>query len=137
MKKTIFLFLSVIAIFALFQTTEAISQNKPVLYFCEKYDADRGEIGQSSTFTTGFLTVMVKDDKPLGLTGVTIQFDKYDIYTETFTFYKKFNYTVTPDMKYIFFAGKDLSFDEAGVFRVYLLDEKGKTVTAAIVIIKS
>ena len=137
MKKIVLLFLAVIAVFSLFQINDAFSQSKPVLYFCERYDEDKGEIGQSSTFTTGFLTVMVKGDYPLGLKAVTIQFDKYNVSTETFAFYKKFNYTVTPDMKYIFFAENDLSFDEPGVYRVYLLDENGKTVTAGVVIIKS
>lgn len=137
MKKIFLFFLAVFAIISLIKTTEVISQSKPVLYFCERYDEEKGEIGQSSTFSKGFLTVMVKDDNPLGLTSVTIQFDKYNVNTETFSFYKKFNYTVTPDMKYIFFEGKDLSFDEPGVYRVYLLDGNGKTVTAGVVIIKS
>ena len=101
------------------------------MYFCEKYDG--GEVGISDRFSTGYLTVMVKCEYALGLTDVTIQFDKFNCNTGKFDYYKDFPYTVTADMKYIYFASKDLSFDKPGIYRVFLLDGARKTVASALI----
>ena len=113
------------------------SQNKPLLYFCEKYDKIRGEIGQSSTFTPGQFTVMVKSEKELGLEDVSIQIDAYNTVNEKFIFLREVKFKITPDMKYIFFANDDIRIDEPGVYRVYLLDSGGKSLTHGVIIIKS
>jgi hypothetical protein len=76
---------------------------------------------------------MVKCSYELGLSAVSVQFDKYDCNTGTFKYYSKFNYNVKPDMKYIFFEGKDLNFKTPGIYRVFLLDEYDKTVTSGLV----
>jgi hypothetical protein len=107
-----------------------------VLYFCERYDSDQGEISISDRFYTGHLTVMVKCDYALGLRDVNVQYDKYNPRTGSFEYYKKFNFEVTPDMKYIFFSktkGNDMSFDDPGIYRVFLLDSKGKTVASGLI----
>jgi hypothetical protein len=135
MKKLYVLF-SVLALFAFFGATSHVqAQNGPVLYFCEKYTGD-GEVGISDRFTTGYLTVMVKCDYALGLSDVSIQFDKYNPSSRSFSFYKKFNYSVKPDMKYIYFAkntSSDMRFDDTGIFRVFLLDNNGATVASALI----
>jgi len=134
MKKIVsgfFIFLIIITCGNLFP------QNKPLLYFCEKYDKIRGEIGQSSTFTPGQFTVMVKSEKELGLEDVSIQIDAYNTVTENFSFLKEVKFKITPDMKYIFFSNDDIRIDEPGVYRVYLLDSRGKSVTHGVIIIKS
>jgi hypothetical protein len=116
--------------------TRTYAQSEPVLYFCEKYDDDRGEIGVADRFTTGYLTVMVKCDRALKLEDVNIQFDKWDEDDKDFKFYKKFNYTIDRDMKYVFFTKNDesdMSFDEPGFYRVFLLDEDGETVASSLV----
>lgn len=113
----------------------AAAQSQPVLYLCEKY-GNNGEVGISDRFTKGYLTVMVKSDEALGLTECAIQFDKWDPYSAKFKYYKKFNYTIEPDMSYVYFnrnSESDLSFDEVGFFRVYLLDEDGNTVASNLV----
>ncbi len=112
------------------------AQSSPVMYFCEKYDQDQGEIGISDRFTKGYLTVMVKAEKALGLKNVYIEFDKYNFYSHKFEYYKKFNYTIDPDMKYVFFAkneDSDLKFEEAGFYRVFLLNDKDETVASALI----
>jgi len=112
------------------------AQTSPVMYFCERYDADRGEIGISDRFSKGYLTVMVKAEKPMGLREVHIQFDKYSCYNGKFEFYKKYNFTVEPDMKYIFFTHNDesdMKFDETGFYRVFLLDDHDDTITSALI----
>ena len=112
------------------------AQSQPVLYFCERYDEDDGEIGVSDRFTTGYLTVMVKSSTALGLTSVHIQFDRYNQSSGKFEFYKKFDYTIEKDMKYVFFKrndDSDLSFDKPGFYRVYLLNKNDKTVASALV----
>ena len=129
--------LSLIAVFAFALATfgfnaEAQAQNSPVLYFCESYGS-YGEVGISDRFTSGFLTVMVKADDPIGLTDVSVQFDQYNPSTRSFSYYKKFPYTVSPDMSYIYFAGDDLSFDTPGIYRVFLLDNNDKTVASALI----
>ncbi len=114
----------------------ANAQNGPVLYFCERYDPDQGEISISDRFYTGYLTVMVKCDYALGLRDVTIQYDRYNSRSGKFEYYKKFNFNVEPDMKYIYFSktkSNDMSFDETGFYRVFLLDSKGKTIASGLI----
>jgi hypothetical protein len=113
----------------------AAAQSEPVLYFCEKYGRD-GEVSVSDRFTTGYLTVMVKCDYALDLDDVSIQFDKYNSRNKKFEYYKKFDYVIEPDMKYVFFAKNnesDLKFEEPGFYRVFLLDDRDKTVASALI----
>lgn len=115
---------------------ELSAQSEPVLYFCEKYDSDKGEIGVSDRFTKGYLTVMVKCDHALNLEDVHIQFDKYNFRTGEFDYYKKFDYTIEKDMSYVFFAknsDSDLKFEEAGFYRVFLLDSDDSTIASALI----
>lgn len=111
------------------------AQNEPVLYFCEKYGRN-GEVGVSDRFTTGYLTVMVKSDYALGLEDVSIQFDKYNYRRDEFEFYKKFDYVITEDMSYVFFERNDesdMKFEEPGFYRVFLLDDRDRTVASALI----
>jgi hypothetical protein len=133
MKK---LFLLVLLLTGLGFRTDLFAQSEPVLYFCERYDPDKGEIGVSDRYTTGYLTVMVKCDHALGLSSVHIQFNKYNYRTGEFDYYKKFHYTVETDMNYIFFAKNDesdLKFEEPGFYRVFLLDDNDDTVASALI----
>ncbi len=115
---------------------QSFAQSEPVLYFCERYDENGGEVGISDRFTKGYLTVMVKADSPLGLEDVHIQFDKYNFRTGDFDFYKKFDYHVDKEMNYIFFANNsesDLKFQEPGFYRVFLLDSYNNTVASSLI----
>ena len=117
----------------------SFAQNGPVLYFCQAY-TDSGEVGISDRFTTGFLTIMIKCDYALGLSDCHIQFDKWDTTANKFDYYKKFDFTVKPDMNYIFFSkndNSDLSFDEPGFYRVFLLDEYNNTMASSLIQIVS
>ena len=136
MKKfQLFLLLSFLFAFVAMNTT-ILAQSEPVMYFCEKYDDYDGEIGVSDRFTTGYLTVMVKADDALNLRDVSIQFDQYNERKDKFEFYKKFDYTVDRDMKYIFFARNDesdMEFEEPGFYRVFLLDDRDRTIASAVI----
>ena len=128
-----FAFTLLLSFFALESTVFA--QNEPVLYFCEKYGKN-GEIGVADRFTTGYLTVVVKADYALGLDDVSIQFDKYNYRTDDFEYYEKFYYSIDPDMSYIFFEKNDesdMNFKDPGVYRVFLLDDRDRTVTSALI----
>ena len=119
-----------------FVNTAVLAQTEPVLYFCERYDDYDGEIGVSDRFTKGYITVMVKSDYALNLEDVTIQYDKYNFRTGKFEYYKKFDFTVDPDMKYIFFErndDSDMKFEDPGFYRVFLLDENDRTVTSGLI----
>ncbi len=135
MKKGKFV-LSVLAIIFVFAfKSTSYAQQYPVLYFCEKYGSN-GEVGVSDRFTKGYLTVMVKADGPLGLRDCSIQMDKYNCSTESFNYYKKFSYSVEPDMKYVYFAKNDesdMSFEDPGIYRVFLLDQNDRTVASGMV----
>jgi len=135
--KKIQLFLLLSFLFALVaMNTTVLAQNEPVMYFCERYDDYDGEIGVSDRFTTGYLTVMVKCDYALRLEDVSIQFDQYNERKGRFEYYKKFDYTVDKDMKYIFFSRNDesdMEFEEPGFYRVFLLDEDDETVASAVI----
>jgi len=116
--------------------TNTFAQSEPVMYFCERYDDYDGEIGVSDRFTTGYITVMVKSDSELRLKDVAIQYDKYNERNGKFEYYKKFYFTISRDMKYVFFARNDesdMEFEEPGFYRVFLLDEDDNTVTSAII----
>ncbi|HEX9253007.1 MAG TPA: hypothetical protein VF870_12240 [Ignavibacteriaceae bacterium] len=134
MKKSFVLFAVLFAL-VLGLSQNILAQNEPVLYFCEKYGKD-GEVGVSDRFTTGYLTVMVKCDYALDLEDCSIQFDLYNPRTKEFEYYKKFSYVVEPDMKYIYFAKNDesdLKFEDPGFYRVFLLDDRDKTVASALI----
>ena len=134
MKKLMFTFSFLVLLVLGFQNY-ASAQSEPVLYFCEKYGRD-GEVGVSDRFTTGYLTVMVKCDYALDLEDVSVQFDKYNFRNGKFEYYKKFDYVVEPDMKYVYFAkneDSDLKFEETGFYRVFLLDDRDKTIASALI----
>lgn len=135
MNKIKFLLALFAVTLALGFTQNVTAQNGPVLYFCEKYGSN-GETGISDRYHTGYLTVMVKCDYALGLKNVTIQYDKMNCSTGKFKYYKKFKFVVETTMKYIFFeknADSDMSFDDPGIYRVFLLDENGATVTSGLI----
>lgn len=136
MKNSNYLLLFTMFLAFFVMHTKIHAQSEPVMYFCEKYDSDDGEVGVSDRFTTGYITVMVKCDYALRLHNTTIQFDQYNFRTGKFEYYKKFDYTVDRDMKYIFFEKNDtsdLEFEEAGLYRVFLLDGDDKTVASALI----
>lgn len=136
MKKLNFLFLLTMFLTFMAMYSSTFAQSEPVMYFCERYDDYDGEIGVSDRFTTGYITVMVKSDSELRLKDVAIQYDKYNERNGKFEYYKKFYFTISRDMKYVFFARNDesdMEFEEPGFYRVFLLDEDDKTVTSALV----
>lgn len=130
------LVLSILAVLFIFAfKSNLYAQQYPVLYFCEKY-GENGEVGVSDRFTTGYLTVMVKADGPLGLRDCSVQMDKYNPTTGTFQYYNKFKYAVTPDMSYVYFARNDesdMDFKDPGIYRVFLLDQNDRTVASGLV----
>jgi hypothetical protein len=133
-RNNIFLILFAVALFIGFNS-KVQAQSSPVLYFCESYGSG-GEISISDRFHTGYLTVMVKADDPLGLSDCSIQYDKYNVRTGTFEYYKKFNFNVSPSMKYIYFeksSSNDMSFDDPGFYRVFLLDSRDRTITSSLI----
>jgi hypothetical protein len=135
MKNPRFLFSLFFLFLLIALKAEVFAQESPVMYFCEKYGKN-GEVGISDRFTTGFITVVVKSDYKLNLRSVNVQFDKYNYKKDTFEYYKKFDFTLEPDMKYVYFSKNDesdMSFDEPGFYRVFLLDSGGETVASAIV----
>lgn len=136
MKKLSFLLLFSAFLSIIIFSSNTFAQAEPVMYFCERYDDYDGEIGVSDRFTTGYITVMVKADNPLRLKDVAIQYDKYNFRNGKFEYYKKFYFTITRDMKYVFFARNDesdMEFEEPGFYRVFLLDEDDKTVASALI----
>ncbi|NWF50158.1 MAG: hypothetical protein HXY49_06425 [Ignavibacteriaceae bacterium] len=79
---------------------------------------------------------MVKSAYALNLRSVYIQFDKYNFRTGKFEYYKRFDYRIEPDMKYVYFSKNDESdmrFDDPGFYRVFLLDSDEKTVASALI----
>lgn len=136
MKKIQLLFAVSFLLAFFVASTTSLAQSEPVMYFCERYDSYDGEIGVSDRFTTGYLTVMVKCDYALRLRDVAIQFDQYNERKGRFEYYKKFYYSVDPDMKYIFFSRNDesdMEFDDPGFYRVFLLDDDDETVASALI----
>ncbi len=120
----------------IFFSNISFSRSEPVLYFCEKYDSRKGEVNVSDRFTRGAITVVVKCDYALKLEDVAIQYDRYNDRTGKFEYYKKFYFTVNPDMKYVYFSKNDesdMKFEDTGFYRVFLLDDRDKTVASALI----
>jgi len=136
MKKPNYLLLFTMFLSFLAMYSNAFAQSEPVMYFCERYDDYDGEIGVSDRFTKGYITVMVKADAELRLRDVAIQYDKYNERNGKFEYYKKFNFTIERDMKYVFFErndDSDMEFEETGFYRVFLLDDDDRTVASALI----
>lgn len=134
MKKSFVLFAVLFAL-VLGVSQNILAQNEPVMYFCEKYGKS-GEKGVSDRFTTGYLTVVVKCDYALDLEDCSIQFDLYNPRSKKFEYYKKFSYVLNPDSKYVYFeknSESDMKFEDPGFYRVFLLDDKDKTVASALI----
>lgn len=135
--KNIRFFLPLFFLLVLFgNNTKLLAQSSPVMYFCERYDDDDGEVGIADRFSTGHLTVMVKASDPLKLTSCHIQFDKINPETGKAKYYKKFDFKIKKDMSYVFFEKNDesdMSFDDPGIYRVYLLNSDDETVASALI----
>lgn len=132
MKKLFF----IILIF--FVSINLIAQPvSPQLYFCEMY-ADGIEIGVSTTFTTGCVTIMLDlrpINKTIGMNKVFIKITKIadkDGYYPDEIFVDRIPFEVGPDWDYLFFENSErLNFLEPGVFRVYCLDESNQIIANA------
>ncbi len=106
-----------------------------LLYFCEKYDPETGEIGISDRFTTGWLTVMLdmrKSGKTIGVRDVEIRISKIrDASGKKVSekILKTIKFSVEPDYDYIYFTDeKNLKFDTPGTYKVTLMDKKGNLI---------
>lgn len=99
------------------------------LYFCEKYTTK--EIGESSKFTTGTLTVMLKLAKPIGVTSVDINVTDQASGKAVDTF----PFTVQSSWDYIHFD--DVEFKEPGKYKVSCLKKDGTVIATSEVEIVS
>ncbi len=99
------------------------------LYFCEKYTTK--EIGESSKFTTGTLTVMLKLAKPIGVTSVDINVTDQASGKAVDTF----PFTVQSSWDYIHFD--DVEFKEPGKYKVSCLKKDGTVIATGEVEIVS
>ena len=125
MRKIYFLLLMVLFIGTIY------GQSGDILYFCERYDQDLGEVGISDRFTTGSLTVMAKLASSIYYTSITIQLDKFNPRANKFEYYKDFSFSTDSDMTYIYF--NDIDFGEPGFYRVFLLSPSKDTIASGIV----
>ncbi len=117
--------LSVVVLFSLAVGCSMLGSKENKLYFCEKYDAVKGEIGESSKFTTGTLTVMV-DLRPsktkVGVSDVNINITN----KATGEAVETLPFTVEPTMDYIYF--NDVAFSKPGKFKVSCLKKDGTVI---------
>ena len=90
------------------------------LYFCEKYTTK--EVGESSKFTTGTLTVMLKLSKPIGVTSVDVNVTDLASGKAVNTF----PFTVQSSWDYIHFD--DVEFKEKGKYKVSCLKKNGDVI---------
>ena len=134
--KRIHVLLVFAILFSFFVSESTVfAQNEPVMYFCDNFGRNRA-VGISDRRITGYLTIVVKSDYVMGLDDVAIQLDKYSYRKAEFEYYKKFHYTIDTDMKYVFFSKNDesdLDFEDPGIYRVFLLDERDRTVASALI----
>ncbi len=114
----------------------AYAQSTPIMYFCEYYDDEKGEVNISDRFVKGNFTIMIKSHSPIAAGKVEIEIDKYDCDSSKFSYYKGFEYNINESSTYLFFEAdneNDLSINDAGFYRIFLLDEKFNTITSALI----
>lgn len=120
--------------------TDEDNKIKPKLYFCETYDTEKGEIGVSNKFTTGYLTVMVDyrtSKQKIGLKDVYIRIakikDEFGLEIKE-RIIKTIPFTVDPEWDYIYFFDREnINFKSPGTYKVYLLDKNYKYITHGVV----
>jgi len=125
----------VIIAFFIVMTGILTAQSADLLYFCERYDSNDGEINAGDRFFSGNLTVVVLLEAPIYYTKIYIQLDKYNPREGDFEYYNDYEFDVESDMDYIYFD--DIYFGDTGFYRVFLLDPNRNTITSAIVEITS
>ena len=128
MKKTVLLFSGILL---LFMITTLSAQSCDILYFCEIYDTETGEVNAGDRFYSGNLTVMALLAAPIYYTKVYIQLDKYNPRNGEFEYYSDEEFTVESDMDYMYF--NDVYFGEKGFYRVFMLDPTKNTMVSAII----
>jgi hypothetical protein len=105
------------------------------LYFCEEYRNGK-EIGVSDVFTIpsagGYLTVMIKLDKPIGVGKVDLRISKLTGSSEKII--ETIPFDVQPDWDYIHFD--EITFKSSGTHKVTLLKPDGTPVASGQVEIR-
>jgi hypothetical protein len=128
--------LIILLLISIFQNSEA-QPVSPQLYFCEQY-LDGIEIGVSSTFTTGCITIVL-DLRPsneiVNVNKVYIKITKVadkDGYYPDEILIDRIPFEVSADWDYLYFENSGrLKFEEPGIYRVYCLDESGQNIANA------
>ena len=129
MKKTAVLIFVFLIISPFFTQFKAISCD--ILYFCEDYTSEEGEIGCGDRFYSGNVNVMVSLESAIYYTTVKIQLDKFDPRSNDFAYYDDYEFEVDSEDSYINF-GK-VYFGDKGFYRVFLLDPYDETITSALI----
>jgi hypothetical protein len=115
--------------------TDESSVSGGKLYFCEEYTNGK-EIGVSDVFTIpsggGYLTVMIKLDKPIGVGKVDLRISKKTGGSEKII--ETIPFDVQPDWDYIHFD--EITFHSSGMHRVTLLKPDGTPIASGDVEIK-
>src|SRR5258706_12108233 len=126
--KVTFLFLAACLIFS----GAVFSQQ---LTFCEKLDARGNPVNPGNTFTVNkngspislcFVT-------PAGFTGTSVNFDIYRVDDGKEVFHSTMKQPVNSSQKSVV---KEMTFYDAGKFRVYVFDEKDQQLAKAELTIK-
>ncbi len=124
--KIYFLLCAVVIFFS--ASNKSYAQSGGSLYFCEDYK-DAKEIGVSERFTTGWLTVMVRTDKPFGTEKVELlitQIADKNGNTISEKVIATVPFDIGADWNYAYFQDKsNLKFTSPGIYRVTLKDLKG------------
>lgn len=98
------------------------------LYFCEDYQGR--EINVSERFSTGWLTVMVKLDAPIGVGKVDLRLEKMSD-GKPVKIIDTIPFEVPADNDYIYFQDKkNLKFNSPGEYRVTLLKKDGTPIVS-------
>ena len=122
--------------FELFYIKERENPKSGLLYFCEDFDASKGEKNISNKFNTGPLTVVYNSNKPVNTEKILVQILKYEnskengevmegfygigknVYSSR---YKQILFDVKPELSYIFLKESDkyeMSIEDPGTFYV-------------------
>jgi hypothetical protein len=130
--------LIVLLFFSIFSNLYAQSSSAQ-LYFCEQYK-DGKEIGVGTTFTSGWITVML-DLRPINMKintdkvfiKITKVADKYGYYPDEINI-DRIPFEVSPEWDYISFENQEqLKFKEPGIYRVFCIYENETVISSAFI----
>lgn len=132
-KHIFYLYILFFCLCYIFSGCDYIEKNfekKNELYFCERYDKEKGEINRRDTFQIGNVFLMIYLSKPFGDNEIYVHRSEIN----SGKILEPLKFSVYPDAKYAYFP--DIPFNEKGSYKVECKTKEGEIIVSGNVNIK-